>query len=116
MEEAEIAVHDPMGIAEWIEIGSPPEARLKKATNAARKVTVYSTVDADGVLERARKLPRAERVTVHALYAAFVDALAEKVAAAGGRFALVRSGGYLYATCDGATLESPLVSRDAAVG
>jgi uncharacterized protein YaeQ len=115
MDEAEIAVHDAMGIAEWIEIGSPAAERLKKATNASRKVTVYTTADAEGVLERARKLPRAARVTVHAFDAAFVDALAEKVAAAGGRFALVRSGGFLYATCDGATLESPLVTSEAAV-
>ena len=113
MDEAEIAIPDAMGISEWIEIGSPATDRLKRATNAARKVTVYSTVDADGVLERARTLPRRDRITVHALDAAFVDALAERVASASGRFGLTRSGGHLYATCDGVTLEAPLVSRDA---
>jgi uncharacterized protein YaeQ len=119
MDEAEIAIPDVSGtggVAEWIEIGSPAVDRLKKATNAARKVTVYSTTDAEGVLERARTLPRAARITVHALDAAFVDALAERVASASGRFALVRSGGHLYATCDGETLDAPLVSREASAG
>ena len=113
MDEPEIAITDSMGIAEWIEIGSPASDRLKRASNGARKVVVYSTTDADGVLERARALPRADRITLHALDAAFVDALAERVASASGRFALVRSGGHMYATCDGVTLDAPLVSRDA---
>ena len=42
--------------------------------------------------------------------AAFVDALSERIAAAAGRFALVRSGGHLYATCDGVTLDAPLTT------
>jgi uncharacterized protein YaeQ len=110
----EIAVADQTGIAEWIEIGSPAGERLKRASNAAQRVTVYSTSDADGVLARARALPRAERITVHALDAAFVDALAERVASSGGRFEIVRSGGHLYATGGGITIDAPLVTRHAA--
>jgi uncharacterized protein YaeQ len=113
MDEPEIAISDPMGIVEWIEIGSPSGDRLKRATNAARRVTVYSTADADGVLERARALPRAARVTLHALDAAFVDGLAERAAEGGGRFELVRSGGHLYATGGGKTVDAPLVTRSA---
>jgi uncharacterized protein YaeQ len=116
MDEAEIAISDPMGIVEWIEIGSPSVERLKRATNAARRVVVYSTADADGVLERARTLPRAERVTVHALDAQFVDALAERAAQGSGRFELVRSGGHLYATGGGVTIDAPIVSRSAVEG
>jgi uncharacterized protein YaeQ len=113
MDEPEIAITDSMGIAEWIEIGAPAVDRLKRATNAARKVVVYSTSDADGVLERARTLSRADRITLHALDAAFVDGLAERIASAGGRFELVRSGGHLYATGGGATVDAPLVTRSA---
>ena len=58
-------------------------------------------------------MPRADRITLHALDAAFVDALAERAAQGSGRFELVRSGGHLYATCDGVTLEAPLVSTEA---
>ncbi len=118
MDEPEIAIRDVDGdargeIAEWIEIGAPASDRLKRATNAARRVTVYSTVDADGVLERARALPRAARITLHALEPAFVDGLAELVAAAGGRFELVRSGAHLYATGGGKTIDAPLMTRSA---
>jgi uncharacterized protein YaeQ len=107
-EEPEIAIRDEMGIATWVEIGSPAADRLKRATNAARSVVVFCAGDVDGVLERARTLSRKDRVTVHAVDPAFVDALAERVAQASGRLALVRSGGHLYATCDGVTIDSPL--------
>ncbi|MGO8996849.1 MAG: YaeQ family protein [Polyangiaceae bacterium] len=113
MDEPEISISDAMGIAEWIEIGSPASDRLKRASNAARRVVVYSTSDADGVLERARALPRAARITLHALDAAFVDALAERAASGAGRFELVRSGGHLYATGGGVTIDAPLVTRSA---
>jgi uncharacterized protein YaeQ len=116
MDEPEIAIPDPMGIAEWIEIGSPAADRLKRASNAARRVVVYCTQDVDGVLERARALPRAERITVHSLDPAFVDGLAERVAQGAGRFELVRSGGHLYATAGGATIDAPLVTRGAGDG
>ncbi len=112
-DEPEIAIADPMGIAEWIEIGAPAADRLKRASNAARRVTVYCTSDADGVLERAGTLSRADRITVHALDATFVDAVAERVAAAGGKLELVRSGGHLYATGAGVTVDAPLVTRSA---
>jgi len=110
-DEPEIAIGDEAGIAEWIEIGSPAADRLKRASNAARRVTVYSTSDAEGVLARAAALSRADRITVHVLEAAFVDALAERVASSGGRFELVRTGGHLYATGGGVTIDAPLVTR-----
>lgn len=115
-DEPEIAIPegDGMRIAEWIEIGAPASDRLKRASNAARRVVVYSTSDVEGVLERARALPRADRITLHALDPAFVDALAERVALASGRFELVRSGGHLYATGGGVTVDAPLVTRSAA--
>jgi uncharacterized protein YaeQ len=115
-DEPEISVSDPMGVALWIEIGAPAADRLKRATNAARKVDVFCAGDVPGVLERARSLSRAERVTVHAIDPAFLDALADAVAAASGRFALVRSGGQLYATCNGATLESTITATEAGAG
>jgi uncharacterized protein YaeQ len=115
-DEPEIAVPDAMGIAEWIEIGAPAADRLKRASNAARRVVVYTTSDADGVLERARTLSRADRITVHALDPVFVDSLAERVALAAGRFELVRSGGHLCATGGGATVDAPLVTRSAGEG
>jgi uncharacterized protein YaeQ len=119
-DEPEIAIPDADGmrIAEWIEIGAPAADRLKRASNAARRVVVYTTSDAEGVLERARTLSggRADRITVHALDPAFVDALAERVALGAGRFELVRSGGHLFATGGGATVDAPLVTRSATDG
>jgi uncharacterized protein YaeQ len=115
-DEPEISIRDAESsqtgrVAEWIEVGSPASDRLKRATNSSRHVTVFCTNEgqgAEGVVERARALPRGDRVTVMSVEASFVDALAEQVAAAGGRFALVRSGGHLYATCGGVTLDAPL--------
>jgi hypothetical protein len=49
-EEPEIAIRDEMGIATWVEIGSPAADRLKRATNAARSVVVFCA----GVRRRAR--------------------------------------------------------------
>jgi hypothetical protein len=51
-EEPEIAIRDEMGIATWVEIGSPAADRLKRATNAARSVVVFCAGDVDGVLEQ----------------------------------------------------------------
>ncbi len=117
-DEAEIAIRDADSastgrVAVWIEIGSPASDRLKRATNGAVRVVVFCTNEvqaAQGIIERARALPRGDRVTVMTVEASFVDALAERIAAAGGRFALVRSGGHLYATCDGVTLDGPLTT------
>jgi uncharacterized protein YaeQ len=112
-DEPEIAIRDQMGILEWIEVGSPASDRLKRATNASRRVIVFCTNEgqgAQGVVERARALPRGDRVTVMSVEASFVDALAERIAAASGRFTLVRSGEHLYATCDGVTLDAPLTT------
>jgi uncharacterized protein YaeQ len=114
-DEPEMAIRDSMGIAQWIEVGPPASDRLKRATNASRSVVVFCTSEqavqaGQGVVERARALPRGERVTVIHVDASFVDALAERIAAASGRFALVRSGGHLYATCDGVTLDAPLTT------
>ncbi len=114
-DEPEMAIKDAMGILLWVEVGAPASDRLKRATNAARRVIVFCTSEqetAQGMVERARALPRGDRVTILIVEAPFVDALAEQVAAASGRFALVRSGGHLYATCNGATLESPLTTID----
>jgi uncharacterized protein YaeQ len=113
-DEPEMATRDAMGIVQWVEIGAPASDRLKRATNAARRVVVFCTSEqgaaGEGVIERARALSRSERVTVMTVDAAFVDALSERIAAAAGRFALVRSGGHLYATCDGVTLDAPLTT------
>ena len=115
-DEPEMAVRDSMGIALWVEVGAPASDRLKRATNASRRVVVFCTSEqetAQGLIARARALPRGEQVTVMSVDATFVDALSERIAQASGRFALVRSGGHLYATCDGVTLDAPLATTAA---
>jgi uncharacterized protein YaeQ len=107
-EEPAIAVRDAIGIATWIEVDVPSPERLKKACTAARRVVVLAAGDEARIAERAREVPRGERVEIMAVSAAFLDDLAERVAGAGGRFSLTRSGGHLYATCEGATLDAPI--------
>ncbi len=111
-----IAVRDAIGIAHWIDVDAPSAERLKRACTAARRVTVFACGGADAVAARAREVPRGERAEVLAIDADFLDALAGHVAAAGGRFTLVRSGGHLFATCGDATIEAPLSVVTAAPG
>ena len=69
---------------------------------------MYTTADADGVLERARKLPAPR--TVRAFDAAFVDALSEKAAEAGAASPCPAVG---FATCAPTRpFESPPVSQE----
>jgi uncharacterized protein YaeQ len=108
-DEPAISVRDAIGIATWIDVDVPSPERIKKACTAARRVVVFVAGDGAMVVERSQGVPRRERLEVVGIDPAFLDGLAERVADAGGKLALTRSGGHLYATCAGVTTDAALV-------
>jgi uncharacterized protein YaeQ len=92
----------------WVEVGSPSAERLHRASKAADRVVVF-TYDADRLRQSVtgERIHRAERIELHSVPAEFLAALSE----ATGRHAsweLVHSGGQLYVTIAGRTLEGAL--------
>lgn len=93
----------------WIEVGTPSAERLHRASKACARVVVFTHHDPEAILREARKskIHRAEHIEVHAPSPALIAALADVI----GRnmsWELVRSGGALYVTVDGRTLEGTL--------
>jgi uncharacterized protein YaeQ len=109
-EEPALWTKTPDGrILTWIEIGTPSAERLHKASKAAGRVIVYTHHDPQLLVRESQRKPihRIEQIEVFAPELSLVEALAAKV----GRnvqWELVRSGGRLYVSADGATLEGAL--------
>ncbi len=105
-----IAVRDLTGALQaWIDIGLPEPDRLHRASKAAPRVAVYTHRDPGqwAVKLAAAKIHRAEKLEVFALDRAW---LAQLVARLERRmqFSLTRSGGEIYVTVGGATLQTVL--------
>jgi uncharacterized protein YaeQ len=117
VEEPAVWVKDPHGrIRLWIDVGSPSPERLHKASKAADRVVVFTQHD-PAVLQKAvagETIHRGGEIVVHALAAAFLDAV-EEVTERNARWTLVHTGGQLYLTAGETTVEGtvarlPLVS------
>lgn len=90
----------------WIDVGAPQAERLHKASKQAERVVVFTYHDPRVLVREAEGKPlfRREEIEGCALDPAFLDALAE-VTARNASWDLVRTGGQLYVTIGGATLE-----------
>lgn len=107
-EEPPLAVHDPTGrLLAFIDIGSPSAERMHKAAKAAPRVIVFTTSDLAALRAEAPRIHRAASIEVVTLDAAFVDALAERLAKQIA-LSVTRSDGVLYVTIAGATHETTL--------
>src|SRR5580692_10854733 len=77
-EEPPITVRDPTGILlAWIDVGSPSAERLHKAAKAARRVALYTHVDA-ALLQReasTRPIHKAAEIEVWQFDPSFLDAV-----------------------------------------
>ena len=82
-EEPPITVRDPTGILlAWIDVGFPSAERLHKAAKAARRVALYTHVDA-ALLQReasTRPIHKAAEIEVWQFDPSFLDAVDTKVA------------------------------------
>lgn len=110
-EDPALAVRDPDGrLLLWIDIGTPPPERLARAARKAARVVVVAHKDPAPLLIALEKEPRAEAVEVWALTPALVAGIAARLEEQGRSASLevVRSGGALYVTVAGATLEGEL--------
>ncbi len=106
-DEPAIAVRDLTGqLTAWIDVGLPDAARLHRASKAAERVVVYTHKDPT-LLTRALQGATIYRAHTLALYAIdrpfiaqFVQALQRRMS-----FELSVSGGHLYVSLPGQTLE-----------
>jgi uncharacterized protein YaeQ len=103
-------VRDATGVLlAWIDVGLPSAERLHKAAKAARRVALYTTVDAAHVRREAsqRAIHRASDIEVVHLDPAFVDAIGAKLERTSA-LGLTRNDGHLYAEIGGVSLSTEL--------
>jgi uncharacterized protein YaeQ len=109
-EEPPVAVWDATGVLRaWIDVGSPSAKRLHKASKAAERVAVYTTVALPLLVAEAATAPihRVEEIEVWPFEASFIDGIAAQLDRKRG-FALTRSDGTLYLGVGDVTHEAPL--------
>jgi uncharacterized protein YaeQ len=109
-DEPAVSVRDPTGVLlAWIGVGAPSAERLHKATKAAARVSLFTHVERSLLRREAatREIHRAEEIEVWRLDPSFLDALEEKVDR-NSKLDVVRTGGQLYVTVGGATIEGAL--------
>jgi uncharacterized protein YaeQ len=109
-EEPPIAVRDPTGILiAWIDVGFPSAERLHKAAKAARRVALYTHVDA-ALLRRevaSRAVHKVGEIAVWRFEPSFLDAVEGSL----GRtttMEIARNDGQLYVTVDENVIEGTL--------
>ena len=116
-DEPALWVRDLTGeITAWIDVGAPSAERLHRAAKAVPRVVVVTSHDLDLLRReaRSRTVHRLEAIEVYALDGRFLDAVAE-VTGRKASWELVTTGGRLYLTAGGQTLEGPL-TRTSLVG
>jgi len=109
-EEPAIHVKTPDGrTTAWIEVGAPSGERLHKASKACPRVSVFCHHDPELVLREARRVAihRAESIQLFHPEPALVAGLSERVSR-NMQWEITRSGGQLYVTADGMSLEGAL--------
>ena len=112
-DEPALWVKDLQGnIMRWIEVGVPSAERLHKAAKAVSRVAVFAYGDPSLVINEAKKRPlhRGEHIELYAVPPAFLDAL-EPLLQRHMRWELTVSGGTLFLTVDGQTLEGAIEQR-----
>ena len=106
-DEPAIHVRDLTGrLLAWIDIGLPGAARVHRAAKAAPRVAVYTHKD-PALLQnalRGERIHRAEHLVLRAFERPLIDALVERLARR-VTWSVAISGGHLYVTVDGCTLE-----------
>src|SRR5271165_6101517 len=109
-EEPPIAVRDPTGILlAWIDVGSPSAERLHKAAKAARRVAVYTHVEA-ALLRReasSRAVHKVEEIEVTRFEPSFLDAMERSIGRT-TKWEIVRTDGRLYVTVEDGVVEGEL--------
>ena len=115
-DEPPVSVVDPTGrLVAWIDVGAPSAERLHKASKAADRVAIFTAAD-PAQLQRdaaAKGVHKAEEIPIFSVPAAFLDDLGQRVERR-TRLELTRTGGQLYVTVGGATLDAELAETSLA--
>jgi len=109
-EEPPIAVHDRTGILlAWIDVGFPSAERLHKASKAARRVALFTHVEAALLRREAstRSIHKVGDIEVWRFDPAFLDAV-ERTIDRTTTLEVVHTDGRLYVTVDGNVIEGEL--------
>ena len=106
-EEPPVAVRDPTGILlAWIDVGFPSAERLHKAAKAARRVALYTHVDA-ALLQReasTRPIHKLEEIEAWRFEPSFLDAVERSIGRT-TKLEIVRTDARLYVTVDENVIE-----------
>ena len=105
-----IVVRDLLGgLTAWIEVGTPADKRVHKATSRAERVMVYAHKQIEPLIERLRaaSMPRAERVTVVHFDEALVTGLQQALRRT-ATWSVTVSDNTLYIEADGAHLSGAI--------
>jgi uncharacterized protein YaeQ len=109
-DEPAVWLREPDGrVRLWIDVGHPSAERLHKASKASSRVVVCAYPDRVG-LDRSvagSRIHRAESIEVVTLQATFLDEL-ERVTSQRCRWEFVHTGGQIYVTSGGHTVEGPV--------
>jgi uncharacterized protein YaeQ len=106
-EEPPIAVRDPTGILlAWIDVGFPSAERLHKAAKAARRVALYTHVDAALLRREAstRPIHKLEEIEAWRFEPSFLDTV-ERSLGRTTKLEIVRTDARLYVTVDAKVIE-----------
>jgi uncharacterized protein YaeQ len=110
-DEPAIHVRDLTGrLLAWIDIGVPDAARVHRAAKAAPRVAVYTHKDPALLLAAlaGERIHRADHLALHAFDRALIAALCEALDRR-ARWSVAVSGGHLYVSTGGRTLEGRLM-------
>jgi uncharacterized protein YaeQ len=107
MDEPAVWIREPDGrVRLWVDVGQPSAERLHKASKLAGRVVVCTYPDASGVrrIAAGAKIHKAEQIEILSLDTAFLDSL-ETVVPQRGSMQFVHTGGQIYVTAGGKTVD-----------
>ncbi len=110
-DEPPISIRDATGLLiAWIDVGLPSAERLHKASKAARRVALFTTVDRAQLMREvsARPIHKLDAIEAYRLEPGLIGALETKLARR-MKLEIVRNEAQLYVTVAGETLESAVV-------
>src|SRR5258706_7743314 len=106
-DEPAVWIREPDGrVKLWVDVGQPSAERLHKASKHAARVVVCTYPDAGALfrMAAAAKIHRVEHIEVMTLATRFLDAF-EAIIPQRGNLELVHTGGQIYVTAGGKTVE-----------
>ncbi len=109
-EEPPVSIRDRTGLlVAFIDVGFPSADRLHKASKAAQRVALFTSVEPALLRKEARErnIHRADQIEVWRLPPAFLEEL-EPLVSRNSKLELLRSDGVLYVTVSGKTVEAPI--------